>query len=215
MRSIRRIHRVLVTASSVLLSAAAASPLMAQAPGSGTVLHVTPYAGAMVFGNYLSGPLGTSLSNAPGLLYGAQAGLSIAPNVSLTGNLGYTSSDIQVGVPIFGGISVGHSSMLIYDAGLEYDLGSMSSSMPVTPFLQAGVGAIHYNIDESVLTTQATNLAGNVGVGADLSLGKGMALRVMAKDYIGKFNFQDATGFNIDGPTANNFSFTAGLRLDF
>ena len=26
-----------------------------------------------------------------------------------------------------------------------------------------------------------------------------MALRVLAKDYIGKFNFQDATGLGIDG----------------
>jgi hypothetical protein len=202
-------------ALAVAASVGAATPAAAQAPGSGTVLHVTPYAGAMVFGNYLQGPLGTSLSNAPGMLYGAQVGLSLAPNLSLIGNVGYTASDMKVGIPLLGGVSVGHSSMLIYDAGLEYELGSVSAATPITPFVQAGVGAIRYNIDESVLTTQATNLAGNVGLGADLSLGKGMALRVMAKDYIGKFNFQDATGFNINGSTANNLALTAGLRLDF
>jgi len=215
--------RTLVRAASVPVSLAmsfafsVAAPVAAQAPGSGTVLHVTPYVGAMVFGNYLQGPFGTSLSNAPGVLYGVQAGMSLTPNLSLIGNVGYTASDMKVGIPILGGVSVGHSSMLIYDAGLEYDLGSASSAVTqsITPFVQAGVGAIHYNIDESLLTTQATNLAGNVGLGADLSLGKGMALRVLAKDYIGKFNFQDATGFNINGSTANNFALTAGLRLDF
>ena len=87
--------------------------------------------------------------------------------------------------------------------------------MPIAPFVQAGVGAIRYNIDESILTTQATNLAGNVGLGADFRVGRGVAVRVLAKDYIGQFNFQDATGLGITGQTAHNFAFTAGMRFDF
>jgi hypothetical protein len=213
----RTIQRALVAALSVALSSPlAVAPLAAQAPGTGTVLHVTPYVGAMVFGNYLKGPLGTSLSNAPGILYGAQAGLSLSPNISLTGNLGYTQSDMKIGIPLLGGLSVGHSSMLIYDAGLEYDLASAGSTTPITPFVQAGVGAIRYDITSaSVLTTSATNVAGNLGLGADMSVGRGVALRVMLKDYIGKFNFQDATGLGINGETANNWALTAGLRFDF
>jgi len=203
-------------AGSAAASFAIAAPAFGQAPGSGTVLHVSPYAGVMVFGDYLKGPLGTSVSNAPAPVYGAQLGLSLSPNLSLIGNLGYTQSDIKVGVPILGGLSVGHSSMLIYDGGLEYNFGSMKGSgLPVSPFVQAGVGAIRYNIDESILTTNATNLAGNIGLGADLQLGKGMALRLLAKDYIGKFNFQDATGFDISGETAHNYALSAGLRFDF
>ena len=215
----RRSHRLSIVAGSIATAfalAPAAAPLAAQAPGSGTVLHVTPYAGYMVFGNYLKGPLGTSLSNAPGPVYGGQVGLSLAPNVSLVGNLGYSASDIKVGIPILGGVSVGHSSMLLYDAGLEYDLGTAKGgAAAVSPFVQAGAGAMRYNIDESILTTHATNVAGNVGVGADFTIGKGMALRVLAKDYIGKFNFQDATGLGISGQTAHNLAFTAGLRFDF
>jgi len=42
-----------------------------------------------------------------------------------------------------------------------------------------------------------------------------MALRFLAKDYIGQFNFQDATGLDITGNTAHNFALTAGLRFDF
>ncbi|MEP6492915.1 MAG: outer membrane beta-barrel protein [bacterium] len=212
----RNIRRSLFVITSLASSLAVAMPLRAQAPGSGTVLHVSPYVGYMVFGDYLQGPLGTSLSNAPGVLYGTQVAMSLAPNLSLLGNVGYTSSDIRVGIPILGGVSVGHSSMLIYDAGLEYNFGSSKAgAFPLSPFVQAGVGAIRYNIDESILQTNATNFAGNVGVGADFALGKGMALRILGKDYIGKFNFQDATGLGISGETAHNFALTVGLRFDF
>lgn len=212
----RSLHRFLIAGATIATGLAAALPAAAQAPASGTVLHVSPYVGYMVFGDYLKGPLGTTLSNAPGVLYGTQVGLSLSPNLSLIGNVGYSSSDIKVGIPFLGGVSVGNSSMLIYDAGLEYNFGSSKAgAMPFTPFVQAGAGAMRYNINESVLNTQATNFAGNVGVGADLALGRGLALRVLAKDYIGKFNFQDATGLGITGETAHNLAFSAGLRLDF
>jgi hypothetical protein len=212
----RSLHRFLIAGATIATSLAAALPAAAQAPASGTVLHVSPYVGYMVFGDYLKGPLGTTLSNAPGVLYGTQVGLSLSPNLSLIGNVGYSSSDIKVGIPFLGGVSVGNSSMLIYDAGLEYNFGSSKAgAMPFNPFVQAGAGAMRYNINESVLNTQATNFAGNVGVGADLALGRGLALRVLAKDYIGKFNFQDATGLGITGETAHNLAFSAGLRLDF
>jgi Outer membrane protein beta-barrel domain len=213
MRSLRGVSLAL---ASLLASLTAALPAVAQAPGSGTVLHVSPYVGYMVFGDYLSGPLGTTLSNAPAMMYGTQVNLSLAPQLSLVGNLGYTASDIKVGIPILGGVSVGHSSMLIYDAGLEYNLGAATEkSLPIAPFIQAGVGAIRYEINESVISTQATNLAGNVGVGADYTLSRGIALRFLAKDYIGKFNFKDATGLGISGNTAHNWAFSAGLRFDF
>jgi hypothetical protein len=216
MRSTTRLSRVAGSAAAALSLMSFATPLAAQAPESGKVLHVSPYVGYMIFGDYLKGPLGTSLSNAPGPVYGAQAGLSLAPNLSLVGNLGYSATDIKVGVPILGGLSVGHSSLLLYDADLEYDLGtSKTGGASFSPFIQAGAGAMRYTIDESILTTNATNFAGNVGLGADFTIGRGMALRLLAKDYIGKFNFQDATGLGISGQTAHNLAFTAGLRFDF
>lgn len=184
---------------------------------SGKVLHISPYAGVMVFGDYLDGPLGTTLSNAPAALYGTQVSLSLAPELELVGNLGYTTSDMKVGMPILGGVSVGRSSMLVYDAGLEYRFGrSLYGATPISPFVQAGVGAIRYDIDvASVINTQATNFAGNVGAGADVAVAPGMSLRFMARDYIGKFNFQDAIGVGITGNTSHNWAFSAGLRLDF
>lgn len=200
-----------------MLAVAASVTAIAQAPNSGKVLHISPYAGVMVSGSYLDGPLGTSVGNAPGMLYGAQVGLSLAPHLSLIANVGHTSSDIKVGVPIIGGFNVGSSSMLIYDAGLEYNLGKAKyESMPIEPFVQAGIGAIRYDIKAlSVLTTQATNFAGNIGAGADVAMGSGLTLRLLARDYIGKFNFEDATGFGISGNTSHNWAFSAGLRFDF
>jgi hypothetical protein len=196
------------------LLALGAGAAAAQLPGAGA--HVTPYVGYMVFGSYFDGPLGTTLTNAPGFLYGTQADYRLSPNVAVVANLGYTSSDLQVGLPYLGGISVGKSSMLVYDADLELDLpNTTTGSLRLSPFFQAGAGGIRYDITESIVKTRATNLAGNIGVGADVPMGRGLALRVMAKDYIGKFNFQDAIGFDVNGSTAHNWAFSAGMKFDF
>jgi len=216
MRSLARIVSA-AAATVAALAAPLAAPLAAQSSTpTASVFHVAPYAGYMVFGNYLNGPVGTTLSSKPGALYGVQAALSLSPNLQLVGNIGTTSSSMQVGVPFLGGLSVGNSSMLMYDADLEYDFGGSSTSgVKFTPFIQAGIGQMKYDISASVLETHATNLAENVGLGADFAIGRGMAVRVLAKDYIGKFNFQDATGLGITGSTAHNLGFMAGLRFDF
>jgi hypothetical protein len=74
---------------------------------------------------------------------------------------------------------------------------------------------MRYEISQSFLSTNATNFAGNVGRGADVTLGKNIGMRLMAKDYIGKFDFKDATFIDYEGKTANNVAFSAGLRLSF
>jgi hypothetical protein len=203
-----------------LLAAVAVAPMAAaQAPAplaTGTAFELTPYAGYMIFGDYLKGPLGTSISNAPGAIYGVQLGMKLMPNVSLIGNLGYSSSDVTAGVPFLGGYSIAHSSTLLYDGGIQLDLPlTTASGLSLKPFAQAGVGAMRYNISESILQTNATNLAGNVGLGADIGLGNAFGLRLMAKDYFGKFNFQDATTLDVQSQMAHNWALTAGLRVNF
>ena len=203
----------------VLVRATSATSATDPAPArTGTLFQLTPYTGYMIFGKFLDGPLGTSVSSAGGPLYGAQLGMKLAPGVSLVGNVAYSSGDLRVGIPFLGGISVGHSRALVSDAGLQLDLPSMrSSGIGLLPFVQAGVGAIRYDIDlgESILQTRATNLTGNVGVGADVPLGRSAALRFMAKDYIGKFDLKEATYLDVAGKTTHNWALSAGVRVSF
>jgi hypothetical protein len=203
-------------ASAIMAVGFSSAMLHAQAPLSGQVMQVTPYAGYLISGDILKGPLGTSLSTAGGPIYGAQVGLKLAPAVSLIGNLGYSKGDLRIGVPILGGYSVGNSTMLMYDGGIELTLpNAAASGLAFAPFLQVGAGAMRYEANTSVLSTQATNFAGNAGVGADVTLGPSFGLRLMVKDYIGKFDFKEATAFDLSGETTHNWALSAGLRLAF
>ena len=106
--------------------------------------------------------------------------------------------------------------VVLYDAGVQVDVPVTSAyGATFSPFVQAGAGALRYDITESFLSTTATNFAGNVGVGADIAVGRGVGLRLMAKDYIGKFDFQEATSFDISSGTTQNFALSAGVRFSF
>ena len=97
-----------------LAALASALPLAAQSVKP-KVFDVTPYGGYMMFGKMFEGPIGTSISAGNGPLYGAQVSLTMAKNVALFGNVGYSSSDLKVGVPIIGGLDVGYTNALLYD----------------------------------------------------------------------------------------------------
>lgn len=192
-------------------SAQARSPV-----ATATAFEVTPYAGYLFSGAMMDGPLGTSVGPAPAALVGTQLGMRIMPNVTVIANLATGSSDVKAGIPILGGISVAQSRVVLYDAGLQLDLPmATASGAAFSPFVQAGVGAMRYDLTESFLTTTSTNLSGNVGIGADVSVGSGVGIRLMAKDYIGKFDFQEATSFDVNTNTTQNYAVSLGLRFSF
>ena len=202
---------LLAAPSLALAQSRGASPL-----ASNTVFEATPYVGYMFFGDYLSGPLGTAVTNAPAPVVGAQLGMKLAPNLSLVGNIATASSDIQAGIPILGGVSIAQSRVQMFDAGLQLALPvSSMSGTAFTPFIQAGAGAMRYDITESFVTTSSTNFAANVGLGADVSVGSGVGIRVMARDYIGQFDMQQATYLDIGTNTTNSYAFSAGVRFSF
>ena len=198
------------------LSTAAHAQTRASSVSSGKAFDFTPYVGYMVFGSLMDGPFGTSIGNAPAPVFGAQLGMRLAPNISVVGNVAAASSDIKAGIPLIGGLSVAHSNILLYDGGLQLDVPVMMiAGTSMSPFVQAGAGAMRYEISQSFLSTNATNFAGNVGIGADVAIGNNIGVRLMAKDYIGKFDFKDATFIDYEGKTANSVAFSAGLRMSF
>jgi hypothetical protein len=204
-----------------LAGALVAAPALAQnsAPiATGKAFQLTPYAGYVMFGNFIDGPLGTSLSRAAGPLYGAQLGITVSPGVQLVGNFAYSDGDLRVGVPFLGGFAIGRTKALIYDGSIQLDLPvKKTSGVALAPFIQAGAGAIRWDIDlgNDLLAMQSTNLAANLGAGIDVPISTGFSLRLMAKDYIGKFDFKEAVGFSPTNKITNNWALTAGVRLDF
>ena len=211
-----------LVASLLAVAAPAGAQLASASPAAtssvaGTALDVTPYAGYMIFGHFVDGPLGTSLSSSASPVYGAQVGLALMPNVKLVGNIAHAAGDLKVGIPLLGGINAGKTSALVMDAGLQLSLPTPTTSIAYVPFVQAGVGAMRWNVDlgSTGLTAKSTNLVGNLGAGIDVALGPSMGLRFMAKDYIGKFDFREATSLDVSGKTANNWAITAGVRVGF
>jgi len=211
----RRLSMAAVVATT---AAATAAPLAAQQTspmtGGGGSASLTPFAGYVLTGNWFDGPIGTSLKNANGPTIGAQGSFPLSGNISLVGSLAYASGDLRIGVPIVGGFNVGSTKTWMYDAGLE--LGGLAGRPSgMAPFATVGIGGMTNNIDASVLSVRATNVAYTLGVGMDVGFTPGMALRLQAKDWIGKFNSQDAIGFRVDGNVAHNFALTAGLKFTF
>jgi hypothetical protein len=193
----------------------AAQRVPARSTEKPTVFDVTPYAGYMHFGHYLDGPLGTSLRSANAPVVGAQLGLALGPNLGVVGNVAYGSANLQVGLPLLGGVNVGTSRHLIYDADLELRMPMQGSTQTITPFVQAGAGAITTKLEKSIVNTSATNAAFNAGGGIDVSLGHGFGARAMVKDYIGRFDASNSTGIPVKGDVTHNVAGSVGVRLSF
>ena len=196
-----------------------AMPVQAQQRSSNIVvkrgeLEATPYVGYMFTGHFANGPLNTSLGSANGAIYGGQIGLPLAPNASLVGGIGYSSADLQAKAPIIGGISIGTSVAWIYEGDLQLRASPQTQGMLTgfSPFLQVGAGAIHRKLTAIGLSATSTDFAINGGVGLDFPISQGLALRVMAKDYVGKATFDsDLAQTN----TLNNVVLSGGVRFSF
>jgi hypothetical protein len=211
---VRRAPLALAAALLALLAPLAAAH--AQRAGASPLFQLSPYAGYMVFGDMFDGPLGTTLSNANGAVYGAQLAVQLAPGVALVGNVAKADANLQVGVPFLGGYDVGESSVILYDAGLQVgtSLGDRAR-LPIAPFVQGGVGGMRHAVRSGPLETSATNLAFNAGLGADVGLANGISIRLMAKDYMGRFDSEEATGLGIESKFAHNVALSGGITLAF
>ena len=216
-------------ALAMLALAGATGRVQAQSATPKSALFVSPYAGYMVFGDRLKGPLGTYLSNKNSPVFGAQAGIGITKNVSLVGNVGYAKTNWTVGLPLLGNVSVANAGVLMYDAGLELRLPLAGIEGPrITPVAQIGAGAIRYSVGGlpvvgdlpligslSTLATSTTNFAANAGLGVDYQVTPALGLRLMAKDYVGKFDIGALSKLGLDSKLSHNVALSVGVNLGF
>jgi hypothetical protein len=176
---------------------------------------ISPYAGYMLFGDIVDGPLGTTLTSSSGSVFGVQGNLPLGSTLSVVGNVAYSEPDLKFGVPIIGGVTFGKSQVWIYDAGLQFSAPTLGGQRSITPFAQVGAGGMRYDVTVAGINRKASNLAFNAGLGADVPLAQNIGLRLFAKDYIGKFDINEAAGIDYQAKTSHNIALSAGLKLQF
>lgn len=176
---------------------------------------VSPYAGYMMFGDMVDGPLGTRLTSSSGPVYGAQANLPLGSTLSIVGNVAYSEPDLRFGVPIVGGINFGKSQVWLYDAGFQFSAPTRRGERTIVPFVQGGAGGMKFDVQVAGINRSATNIAFNAGVGVDIPLAQNLGLRLFAKDYIGKFDVNEAAGVDYEAKSSHNIAASAGLKLQF
>ncbi len=206
-----RLSLGVLVASSLIATAVVASTARAQ---TGVGATITPYAGYLITGDWYDGPVGSNLSTTNAPMVGVQGSVPLTRGISLVGNLAYGSGDLRVGLPLIGGFNVGTVKTWLYDAGLE--LGGLGGKATgIAPYVQLGVGGMTNDIKNSLFDARATNIAYTGGVGIDVGLTESFALRVQAKDWVSRFNSEDAVGFRAEGNLAHNWALTAGVKLRF
>ena len=210
------VSSAILAAAFVLVALPAGAQRIRKNRAADASLSISPYAGYMTFGDLVNGPLNTSLKSAAAPVYGVQLNLPLGNSLSIVGNVAYTAPDLSVGIPILGDISFGKSDVWLYDAGLQLSAaGYGSGDRGFFPFVQVGGGAMKYDVHVSGTSRNATNAAFNAGVGADIPLAQNVGLRLFARDYIGKFDFNQATSIDVNAKTSHNVALVAGLKLAF
>ena len=81
--------------------------------------RLTPYVGFLASGSIAELPLGFDVGNAGAPVYGLQLGINLTPNIALVGNIGYSDTELQAGIPFIGGFGIADSKVLMYDGGVQ------------------------------------------------------------------------------------------------
>ena len=174
---------------------------------------VTPYAGYLVSQSFLEGPLNSTLGIQSAPVYGAQVSLPLAPAASIVGTIGYGAGDLEAGVPIVGGISVGKTNTLLLDASVELRLENSQSR--VVPVFQLGGGALRREVTIMGVTADATDFQVSGAIGFDMPVASNIALRVMAKDHYGKADFGSVGPLEVKTKDLHTVALTGGVRIAF
>ena len=221
--------RLIVSAAVVaaLVAPPTVSAQMAGEPvtsGRGS-FYLQPYAGYMLFGELADFGNDIDLSRENSLFYGAQAGYSFTPNISLIGNFGYSKSKSVLKFDNAPDQNLsGDLGVFLYDASLQFRLPFLASAAgsTIAPFAQVGAGAIKITPDyDDFSGSGPTNVAFNVGAGIDFQLTPVVGIRLMAKDYITSLDWDEFDDVdneiraNRKNNVANNIGISAGLNIGF
>lgn len=199
--------------SSLALAALAFTAVNADAQAR-PAARITPYVGFLASGSIASGPFGFEIGNAGAPLYGLQLGINLTPNIAIVGNVGYSDTEIEAGLPIIGGLSLADSKVLLYDGGVQLRFPAVTrTGTGLVPFIEGGVGAIRHDITVGPVNTTSTNVAFTAGGGVDLQLTNALGLRLMAKDHMSRFDYGEAIGIANEGRRAHNWVLGLGLNL--
>src|SRR5688572_7719866 len=151
-----------------LILGAAAAPLAAQQSSFSNkpaVFTISPYVGYMNFGDYFETSNNIEFSNENGALYGAQAQLDLGRFFSLYGNFGYTSSKFTFENYYGSGqaLNLNDVGVWLYDGGVQLRMPiSRDAATGISPFVQAGGGAVRYSSDsDDIRSSSSTNAAFN------------------------------------------------------
>jgi opacity protein-like surface antigen len=176
--------------------------------------RLTPFVGFLSSGSIANGPFGFEVGSAGAPVYGLQLGINLTPNVAVVGNIGYSDTELEVGLPIVGGYSFGDSKVLMYDGGLQLRFPAVTrAGTGMVPFVEGGFGAIRHDMSVGPVTTHSTNVAFTAGGGVDLQLTNALGVRLMAKDHMSKFDYGEAIGIANEGRRAHNWVLGIGLNL--
>lgn len=182
---------------------------------------IAPFGGYLINQNLIDGPLATSLGVSSAPLYGIQGSLPLAPGASLIGAFGYSGGDLEIGLPLVGGISVGNSTTWLFDASVELRLESWEGrGKRFIPLAQLGGGALRRELSVVGLRARTTDFMVSAGVGADLPIATNMAIRLMAKDHYGRADFGSLDLGSLGTLRArtndlHTIALSAGLRVAF
>ena len=216
----KRSTMLLTSAAAALVFAGAAQ---AQRPPSTISITrgsyaITPYMGYLVSQSFFDGPLNTSLGVQASTVYGAQLSFPLAPTAAIVGTIGYGSGDLEAGIPIIGGLSLGQSSTLLLDASVELRIEKAGARM--VPVFQLGGGAIRREVTILGLSADATDFHVSGAIGVDMPLIQNISVRLMAKDHYGPADFGSIDIPNIGTLSAraddlHAVALTGGVRITF
>jgi opacity protein-like surface antigen len=150
-----------------------------------------------------------------GIAFGGNLGVRMPMGIAIEGQVGYAPAEIEFDDGT-GGTQTEDLKVLFAAANLQWRFGP--PLIPVKPYVTGGAGIVRWQSDAFTAfgaEESVTNLAGNLGAGAYISVGPVMKLRLDGRAYITTFSAQDFDPTTADeSKFQSHFVATAGLAFE-